>query len=114
MPKNLPVKIKDCDNSRNRNYAVRSEDVAEKADSGGSFTLARSVLDKGGVVGVVMNGGCFHAFARNEKRTGTYAAFKYVESDLGDTFPRIRELLDEKKKVLFAILPVLAGLKLSQ
>ena len=37
---------------------------------------------------------------------------KYVESDLGEIFPRIRELLDKKKKVLFTGTPCqVAGLK---
>ena len=54
----------------------------------------------------------FHTFARNEKELEPMRRSKYVESDLGDIFPRIRELLDKKKKVLFTGTPCqVAGLK---
>lgn len=112
------VNPKDMTNSSEpETYAVRSENaVRRKSSSGGSFTLlARSVLDKGGVVcGVVMNEKfqVFHTFARNEKELEPMRRSKYVESNLGDIFPRIRELLDEKKKVLFTGTPCqVAGLK---
>lgn len=98
-------------------YAVWADDkLRMDSTSGGAFTLiARNILAQGGVVcGVVMDEKfhIFHTIATNEKEIEPMRRSKYVESDLGDMFPRIKELLEKGTKVLFTDTPCqVAGLK---
>ena len=98
-------------------YAVWADDkLRMDSTSGGAFTLiARNILAQGGVVcGVVMDEKfhIFHTIATNEKEIEPMRRSKYVESDLGDMFPRIKELLEKGTKVLFTGTPCqVAGLK---
>ena len=98
-------------------YAVWAEDnVRRDSSSGGFFTvLARSVFAQGGVVcGVVMDEDfkVFHTVATNEKEFVPMRGSKYVQSDLRDIFPKVKEFLGKGKKVLFTGTPCqVAGLK---
>ena len=91
-------------------YAVWAEDnVRRDSSSGGFFTvLARSVFAQGGVVcGVVTDEDfkVFHTVATNEKEFVPMRGSKYVQSDLRDIFPKVKEFLGKGKKVLFTGTP---------
>ena len=98
-------------------YAVWADDnIRRDSSSGGFFTiLARSIFAQGGVVcGVVMdeNFNVFHTVATNEKEFLPMRGSKYVQSDLRDIFPKVKEFLTSGKKVLFTGTPCqVAGLK---
>lgn len=99
-------------------YAVMAEDeIRMKSSSGGMFTLlAEKVIDNGGFV-------CGAAYSEDyskvehiivSDKTGLekLRGSKYVQSDTGKTFVKIKELLEEKKEVLFSGCPCqAAGLK---
>lgn len=119
MQKNLStICPKDMSNAPEpESYAVWAEDnVRRDSSSGGFFTvLARSVFAQGGVVcGVVMDEDfkVFHTVATNEKEFVPMRGSKYVQSDLRDIFPKVKEFLGKGKKVLFTGTPCqVAGLK---
>jgi len=97
--------------------AVNPDDETRRAStSGGVFSLlAQQVLDLGGVV----YGGAFdrrftvrHAAARTRDELALLRGSKYMESDLGDTFSEVKQLLDRGVPVLYSGVPCqIAGLR---
>ncbi len=92
-------------------HAVWNSDEAErlKSSSGGFFSLlARHVLEQGGAVfGAVLdeNMTARHVCARTEEELAPMRGSKYVQSDLGDSFRQVKELLDNGTPVLFSGVP---------
>lgn len=87
--------------------AMGDREVRQKSSSGGIFKLlADSVLDNGGYVcGAVWDdtwGGVHHIVSNREEDVERMMSSKYVQSSIGDrVYPRIRELLEEGREVLF-------------
>ena len=92
-------------------HAVWNSDEAErlKSSSGGFFSLlARHVLEQGGAVfGAVLDETMTarHVCARSEEELAPMRGSKYVQSDLGDSFRQVKELLDNGTPVLFSGVP---------
>ena len=98
-------------------YVIWADDkIRLDSSSGGAFTLlAKYIFSKGGVVcGVVMDEKfhVYHTFAENETELEPMRRSKYVESELGEAYPKVKKLLDEGRTVLFTGTPCqVAGLK---
>lgn len=98
-------------------YAVMADDeTRQESTAGGAFSvLANYVLDKGGYVcgakldeKLTVRHEVVHTAADLDRLRGT----KYVQSDMGDSFSQVRELLEHGEKVLFSGCPCqVAGLK---
>lgn len=92
-------------------YVVQSNnsDILSESTSGGAFTiLAEYVLRTGGIVfGVGFNDEGFpcHKCARCDRELAEFRGSKYVQSDLSDTFPRVKDALHENTLVLFSGTP---------
>ncbi len=92
-------------------YVVRHKDsdVVAQSTSGGAFTAITSAfLENGGTI----YGGAFdkdynvvHTSAKNAFEAKVFKGSKYVQSELGDTFSKIRKQLDNGEKVLFSGTP---------
>lgn len=84
-------------------------DNLEKVSSGGAFwALARTILSKEGVVyGAVMEGvySVRHRRADNKDDASAFRRSKYLQSDMGDCYRRIKEDLENGRKVLFSGTP---------
>ncbi len=93
-----------------------SDDVILQSSSGGAFSaLAHYILEQGGVVwGAGYNDGCDKVvfLSTNDTSLDNLRRSKYVESSVGDSFKKIKEILDKGQKVLFCGTPCqVAGLK---
>ncbi|MDO5376905.1 MAG: Coenzyme F420 hydrogenase/dehydrogenase, beta subunit C-terminal domain [Clostridia bacterium] len=97
-----------------RVYAAAAKDprTLAVASSGGVFAvLARRVLAEEGCVfgcALVPEGGVLrarHVAARSEEELQALMGSKYVQSDLGDAFPRAKAALDAGRSVLFSGTP---------
>ena len=92
-------------------HAVWNTDEAERvsSSSGGFFSLlARHVLEQGGAVfGAVLDEdmAARHVCARSEEELAPMRGSKYVQSDLGDSFRQVKELLEAGTPVLFSGVP---------
>ncbi len=93
-------------------YAAKAKDdgLRRISSSGGIFSLlARKVFEDGGVVyGAAFEDGTHkvvHKRVVDEAGLDDLRGSKYVQSELGDTFHRIREDLKEGRKVLFSGCP---------
>ena len=106
-----------CSGSRNV-YAATCKDgrVFSESSSGGVFsTLAAAWLKNGGVVfGVEWNDdfmGVRHNCTERIEELGRFRNSKYLQSDLNDTFVRVKRLLVGGRRVLFSGTPCqVAGL----
>lgn len=95
----------------------RDDDVRRNSSSGGFFfELANRIIGEGGVV----CGACFssdfkkvyHTLAFTFEEFQPMRVSKYVQSEMRDTYKRVREVLKKGKKVLFTGTPCqVAGLK---
>lgn len=94
-----------------RGFAARHRDLPTmmKSRSGGAFTaLSDRVLEMGGVVfgaGYDDGEGFFrvlHKCASTKEERDEFRGSKYVQSDLGDVFPRVKEELEAGRTVLFS------------
>ncbi len=98
-------------------YAAASnkEKIRAKSSSGGIFAhLARQILEERGIVCAVRMDGRVvkHDMLLSMDDLPLYLGSKYVQSQLGDNFPRIKAYLKEKRKVLFVGTPCqVAGLR---
>ena len=100
-------------------YAAKAKDneLRRISSSGGVFSLlAREVLKKGGVIyGAVFEKDThrvIHQSAENEYELDALRGSKYVQSDMGDTFVRVKRNLDAGRYVLFSGCPCqVAGLR---
>ena len=92
-------------------HAVWNADEAErvKSSSGGFFSLlAHHVLEQGGAVfGTVLDETMTarHVRAHSEEELAPMRGSKYVQSDLGDSFRQVKELLDNGTPVLLSGVP---------
>lgn len=99
-------------------YAAYRTDFTKrlKSQSGGLYAvLAESIMQRNGVVcGAAFdeNWKLHHCFAENEQELQAQLGSKYVQSEIGDTFIRTREYLNQGKLVLFSGTPCqIQGLK---
>lgn len=102
------------ENAEDKNHSVfiayaKDQDVRFNGSSGGMFGLiAKNVILNGGVV----FGAAFDEQfklkctpAQNEQQLYPLYKSKYLQSDIGDSFEKIKLLLDEGKQVLFVSTP---------
>lgn len=87
-------------------YAVMSsKEIRKDSSSGGVFrALADKVLEEGGyVAGAVWNDGwqVTHIVSDQRADVERMMSSKYVQSNMGDTYSKIKDLLELGKKVLF-------------
>lgn len=99
-----------------RAYAVWSELDRRVSSSGGAFSaFARYILSQGGVVfGAAFdkNLHCKHIEIQDIDGLASLRGSKYVQSEIGDTFAKVRNHLRADRKVLFCGTPCqVAGLK---
>ncbi|MDR2782598.1 MAG: 4Fe-4S dicluster domain-containing protein, partial [Treponema sp.] len=107
-----------CDNETSpKCYAVMaSDEIRMKSSSGGMFTLlADYIFEKGGYVcGAVFAEdfrSVYHAVTNDRRVFEKMRGSKYVQSDAGDSFFKIKTLLEQKEHVLFSGCPCqVAGL----
>lgn len=100
-------------------YAAKNSnaDILDKSSSGGIFyALAADVIKSGGVVfGARFNDewNVVHDFAETFEDVTAFQTSKYVQSDIGDSYIKVREFLKRGRKVLFSGTPCqIAGLNL--
>ena len=99
-------------------FAVKNknEEIRKKSSSGGMFTLlAESILNEGGVVfGVAFdeNWKLKHTYAENVENLLIFRGSKYLQSTIGDTYAKVKEFLNNGRKVMFTGTPCqIEGLK---
>lgn len=100
-------------------YAAKAKDeeLRRISSSGGVFSLlARQVIADGGVVfGAAFESDTFrviHRSARDEAQLDDLRGSKYVQSDIGETFAEVRDLLRQGIKVMYSGCPCqIAGLR---
>jgi coenzyme F420-reducing hydrogenase beta subunit len=96
-------------------FAVKCRNEAIRADSssGGAFTLlAEGIISAGGAVyGAVLDEKLYvrHVRADNCEAVAKMRGSKYVQSDLGDSFPMVRNDLEDGLKVMFVGTPCQAA-----
>lgn len=89
-------------------FAVKhkEEEIREQSRSGGMFTaLTDYILEKGGAVYGAGFGEHFsvqHKRAVTKEERDEFRGSKYVQSNMGDCFPKVRQDLEEGRKVLFS------------
>ena len=96
-----------------KSYAIRcnNKETLKKSTSGGFFTpISNYVLDNGGyIVGVTYDEklNIFHKIIDNNSKDELkkMVGSKYVQSDMGTTFSKVKELLEKGKMVLFSGTP---------
>lgn len=93
------------------------EKVRLQSSSGGVFSqLAEAVIDRGGVVfGARFDADwrVVHDFTESREGISAFRGSKYTQSDMGDSFRRVRDFLDDGRFVLFSGTPCqVAGLRL--
>lgn len=110
-------KPKTTDCSR-RVFVVQHKDnrIRRESTSGGAFTaIAEYIIKNGGIVfgaGMDENFRVCHMPAYDIEQLALFRNSKYSQSDLGDTFLKIKNYLNEGKKILFSGTPCqVAGLK---
>lgn len=93
-------------------YAAKAKDDAlrKESSSGGIFSLlSRQIISDGGIVyGAAIRESDLsvcHCSAENEVELSWLRGSKYVQSDVGDTYGRVRSQLDAGRKVLFSGTP---------
>lgn len=97
-------------------YAMMAEDVVrETSSSGGMFSVAAEyILDQGGYVCGAAFRGDFsvkHLVIDNMSQINQLRGSKYIQSDSGNIFLRIKQLLEKDNIVLFTGMPCqVAGL----
>lgn len=94
------------DYSRQKVYAVIFYDDRKKSSSGGAFSmLAKWILKKGGIVygaSIDRNMKVCHICVEKEADLAKLRGSKYVQSNLKDTYSKIRQDLRQNKIVLFS------------
>lgn len=90
-------------------YACYSVDINERlsSSSGGIFSIiAKNIINKDGIVyGVTMSKDCYTAEfigITNESELYKLRGSKYMQAELGDTYKRIRDNLNQGMQVLFS------------
>lgn len=99
--------------SRQKTYAVINYEDRKKSSSGGAFSMfARYVLEKGGVV----FGAAYdpfpilkHIVIESPKDLDRLRGSKYVQSEIGDTYKQVKELLKTDRMILYTGTPCQIG-----
>lgn len=101
-----------------RVYAVQAKDIdiLMRSSSGGAFSvIANYILENDGYVcGCIFSDRyeAVHILTRNRTDVDRMRGSKYVQSNTKDVYPRVKELLNEGRLVLFTGTPCqVAGLK---
>lgn len=94
----------------------KNDRIRRESTSGGAFTaIAEHIIKNGGIVfgaGMDKNFRVCHMPAYDIEQLALFRNSKYSQSDLGDTFLKIKKHLTEGKKILFSGTPCqVAGLK---
>ena len=90
-----------------RAYAAKilNEDIRKNSSSGGMFTyFAEKILSQNGVVfgaGFDANMRVVHKYCDSVDELPSIRGSKYVQSEIGDSYKRAKEFLDEGRAVLF-------------
>lgn len=100
------------DRKETKAYAAYNINLDERLDSssGGMFSLfARLVLERGGVVfGAAMADDCrsvHHICIHSERELPLLRGSKYVQSNIGFSYTKVRRILDSGEEVLFSGTP---------
>lgn len=95
------IKVYSCKN--------KNEEVRMKSSSGGIFTLiAKYIIENNGIVfGARFNEllEVVHDYIENIDDIELFRGSKYVQSYIGDSYKKVREFLNDNKKVLFTGTP---------
>lgn len=87
----------------------KDEEIRKQSTSGGIFTLlATSIINEGGVVfGACFdeNFGVHHTYCETVEELAKYRSSKYLQSDIGLSYKKAKEFLDQGRKVLFTGTP---------
>lgn len=87
----------------------KDEKIRMQSTSGGIFTLiAKAIINKGGVVfGASFNNefGVYHTYSETIGELEKFRGSKYLQSDIGNTYKKAKELLDGGRYVLFTGTP---------
>lgn len=95
----------------------KDEEVRLQSSSGGVFTLISNfILEKGGVVfGAVWNedfSQVNHIYVTEKEELGKMRGAKYLQSNIDDTYKKVKAFLEEDRYVLFSGTPCqISGLK---
>ena len=94
----------------------RDEEIRRQSSSGGVFTiLAESVIEDGGVVFGAQfdeDWDVVHSWTDKLEGIAAFRGSKYVQSKIGESYIKVKEFLDQNRKVLFTGTPCqIAGLK---
>lgn len=80
------------------------EDRENSASGGVATVLARTIIEKGGVAfGSIVdsNLNIIHSSAKNNSDLEKFKGSKYVQSFIGDSYKKVKNVLDERKSVIF-------------
>lgn len=118
--KSCPVLVRPAPRKPLSVFAAKAndDDLRLRSSSGGVFSLlARAVIAEGGIVfGAGFDHDdwrIIHKSAENEEELEDLRGSKYVQSDMGEIFKRVRAELTKNRKVLFSGTPCqVSGLKL--
>ncbi len=87
----------------------KDDSILEASSSGGAFTLlAKSIISAGGVVCACRldeNLKAVHAFTSSVEELAPFCGSKYVQSDTGLAYSKVKEYLQAGRKVLFVGTP---------
>ena len=106
-----PVLHKEKVNNQPKAYACinKNENIRKQSSSGGIFTLlAEKILDLGGVVFGAQFDEDFnviHSYVENKEDLYKFRGSKYVQSQIGASFKKVRQFLNEGRCVLFTGTP---------
>lgn len=99
--------------------AINKDELCRKESSSGGifYLLAKQILNENGAVfGAAMMDNCkkvCHIEVEREEELWRLQGSKYVQSEIGNIYVRVKERLNDQKKVLFSGTPCqIAGLKL--
>lgn len=86
-----------------------NEDIRKESTSGGAFTaIAEVILRRGGVVfGAALDEDFVvrHQYVENENNLNIFRNSKYVQSEIGETYRKVKRFLNDKRWVLFSGTP---------
>lgn len=85
----------------------KEEKIRKQSSSGGMFfKLSHAILQQNGIVcGVVLSDNCNnakHMLIKSEEDLKKMQGSKYIQSETGQVYKKIKEYLEENKKVLFS------------
>ena len=105
----ISVKNKNNENEQEKYALQASEEIRKVSSSGGAFTVLANYYTQLGykIVGVQWDKDWHaeYAIANNEDEWHKFRGSKYMQADVKDIFPKIKQLLDNNNKVLFTGVP---------